>query len=169
MSHADLARRFYEDVMNRGDLAVIDELLTADFVDHEEGPPGSPDGIEGVKFFVTTFREAFPDMQVTIEVDAERVMETLGRGVERGDIKHWADAVYHKRDGDKAPWIAIEERIPGRRAPIKYRLGERALRAGLEARRGAGIEVLEQGTAPPALVDCTIQRCVLGDDLYPHP
>ena len=41
MSHADLARRFYDDVMNRGDLAVVDEMLTADFVDHEEGPPGS--------------------------------------------------------------------------------------------------------------------------------
>ena len=67
MSHADLARRFYEDVMVGGDLGVLDEILTADFVDHEEGPPGSPDGIEGVKFFVGAFRDAFSDMQVTIE------------------------------------------------------------------------------------------------------
>jgi steroid delta-isomerase-like uncharacterized protein len=90
MSHADLARRFYEDVMNRGDLAVVDELLTADFVDHEEGPPGSPDGIDGVKFFVTTFREAFPDLQVTVEDTIESgdrlAIRATMRGTHDGDL-----------------------------------------------------------------------------------
>ena len=90
MSHADLARRFYEDVMNRGDLAAIDELLTADFVDHEEGPPGSPEGIEGVKFFVTTFREAFPDLQVTIEDTIESgdrlAIRATMRGTQDGEL-----------------------------------------------------------------------------------
>ena len=84
MSHADLARRFYEDVMNRGDLAAIDEMLTADFVDHEEGPPGTPEGIEGVKFFVTTFREAFPDLQVTIEDTIESGDRLAIRATMRG-------------------------------------------------------------------------------------
>ena len=84
MSHADLARRFYEDVMNRGDLAAVDEILTADFVDHEEGPPGSPEGIEGVKFFVTTFREAFPDLQVTIEDTIESGDRLAVRATMRG-------------------------------------------------------------------------------------
>jgi steroid delta-isomerase-like uncharacterized protein len=63
----DLARRFYEEVFNAGDLDAIDQLLTPDFVDHEEGPPGTPDGIEGVKAFVTMYREAFPDIHVTID------------------------------------------------------------------------------------------------------
>jgi steroid delta-isomerase-like uncharacterized protein len=84
MSHADLARRFYEDVMTRGDLAAVDELLTADFVDHEEGPPGTPEGIEGVKFFVTTFREAFPDLQVTIEDTIESGDRLAIRATMRG-------------------------------------------------------------------------------------
>ena len=65
--NTDLAHRFYADVMVGGDLNALDEILTPNFVDHEEGPPGTPDGIDGVKAFVTMFREAFPDMQVSIE------------------------------------------------------------------------------------------------------
>ena len=74
--NTDLAHRFYEDVMVGGDLGALDEILTPNFVDHEEGPPGTPDGIDGVKAFVTMFREAFPDMQVSIEdvmEDGDRV------------------------------------------------------------------------------------------------
>ena len=63
----DLARRFYEEVFNAGDLDAVDELLTPDFVDHEEGPPGTPEGIEGVKAFVAMYREAFPDLHATVE------------------------------------------------------------------------------------------------------
>jgi steroid delta-isomerase-like uncharacterized protein len=74
--NTDLAHRFYEDVMVGGDLDALDQILTSDFVDHEEGPPGTPDGIEGVKFFVSMFREAFPDIQVSIDdvmEDGDRV------------------------------------------------------------------------------------------------
>ncbi|MBN1530557.1 MAG: ester cyclase [Thermoleophilaceae bacterium] len=90
MSHADLARRFYEDVMVGGDLGALDEILTADFVDHEEGPPGTPDGIEGVRFFVTTFREAFPDLQVSmddvIESGDRVVVRATMHGTQTGDL-----------------------------------------------------------------------------------
>ena len=74
--NTDLAHRFYEDVMVGGDLGALDEILTSDFVDHEEGPPGTPEGIDGVKAFVSMFREAFPDIQVSIEdvmEDGDRV------------------------------------------------------------------------------------------------
>ena len=74
--NTDLAHRFYADVMVGGDLNALDEILTPNFVDHEEGPPGTPDGIDGVKAFVTMFREAFPDMQMSIEdvmEDGDRV------------------------------------------------------------------------------------------------
>jgi steroid delta-isomerase-like uncharacterized protein len=66
MSNKDLARRFYEEVFNRGDLDAVDELCAQDIVDHE-APPEMPKGIEGVKAFVTMFREAFPDIRATIE------------------------------------------------------------------------------------------------------
>ena len=62
-----LIRRFYEDVLGKGDLALIDELTADDFVDHEEGLPGQPSGSEGVKFFVNAVRTGFPDISPTIE------------------------------------------------------------------------------------------------------
>jgi steroid delta-isomerase-like uncharacterized protein len=58
-----LIRRFYEDVIGNGQLDLVDELSTDDFVEHEEGLPGQPPGREGVKFFVSAFREAFPDIR----------------------------------------------------------------------------------------------------------
>jgi steroid delta-isomerase-like uncharacterized protein len=60
-----LIRRFWEDVIGKGELGLIDELTTEDIVDHEEGLPGQPSGREGVRFFVNAMREAFPDINAT--------------------------------------------------------------------------------------------------------
>jgi steroid delta-isomerase-like uncharacterized protein len=63
----DLARRFYDEVVNTGDVDRVAEFCTEDFVDHEEGLPGQPEGIEGVKAFVQIFREGFPDLHASVE------------------------------------------------------------------------------------------------------
>ncbi len=65
---AELIKRFYDEVLAGGNLALIDELTSDDFVDHEEGMPGQPAGKEGVRFFVEAVRAAFPDLRVTIDV-----------------------------------------------------------------------------------------------------
>jgi steroid delta-isomerase-like uncharacterized protein len=65
--------RFWEEVVSGGNLDAIDELVADDIVDHEEGFPGQPPGKEGVRFFVTTLRDAFPDIRVTVG-------NTLGEG-----------------------------------------------------------------------------------------
>src|SRR2546423_4189388 len=62
----DLIRRFYDEVLSNGDLDRIPELCSVDIVDHE-APPGTPEGIEGVKAFVQTFREGFPDLRGSVE------------------------------------------------------------------------------------------------------
>jgi steroid delta-isomerase-like uncharacterized protein len=61
-----LFRRLIEEVANQGKIAVVDELVTADVIEHEE-IPGIPRTREGVKQAFTLFRTAFPDLQVTIE------------------------------------------------------------------------------------------------------
>ncbi|WP_395401940.1 ester cyclase [Arthrobacter sp. UC242_113] len=61
---AGLIKRFYTEVMEAGNLALIDELATDDYVDHEEALPGQPPGKEGVRYFVTAVRTAFPDIRV---------------------------------------------------------------------------------------------------------
>src|SRR5262249_20896048 len=56
----ELIRRFYDEVLGQGNLDLLDELSADDFVDHAEGLPGQPEGIEGVRFFVNSMRDAFP-------------------------------------------------------------------------------------------------------------
>ncbi len=61
-----LLRRFYDEVVNEGNLDLIDELLSEDFVEHEEFPGISQDR-EGVKQFFGMLRAAFPDVTMTPE------------------------------------------------------------------------------------------------------
>jgi steroid delta-isomerase-like uncharacterized protein len=59
--------RFVEELFNRGNIAVVDELMAPDFMERELLPPGIPQGREGVKVLTTMFRSAFPDFKATIE------------------------------------------------------------------------------------------------------
>ncbi len=59
-----LIERFYRDVMESGNVDLVDELATDNYVDHEEAMPGQPAGKDGVRFFVNTMRSAFPDIKV---------------------------------------------------------------------------------------------------------
>lgn len=61
---AGLIERFYREIIEGGNLALIDELSTDDYTDHEEALPGQPPGKEGVRFFVNALRTAFPDVRV---------------------------------------------------------------------------------------------------------
>jgi steroid delta-isomerase-like uncharacterized protein len=60
-----LAKRFYEEVLNHGDLSAIDDLVSDDFVEHEE-LAGIPANREGLREWVLLMRTAFPDLTVSI-------------------------------------------------------------------------------------------------------
>ncbi|MDQ1594985.1 MAG: hypothetical protein QOH40_1541, partial [Arthrobacter pascens] len=59
-----LIERFYREIIEGGNLNLIDELATDDYMDHEEALPGQPSGKEGVRYFVDAVRTAFPDIRV---------------------------------------------------------------------------------------------------------
>src|SRR5437870_2662918 len=80
------ARRFLEEVMNRGNTAVIDEVSGPNFVDHT-APPGVPSGNEGFKAFVTLFRTAFPDLHYTIDDEIAEGDRTAQRVTARATMK----------------------------------------------------------------------------------
>ena len=61
-----LVQRFFDEVINGGNIDLIDELLTDDFVEHEELPGLEPTR-DGVKEFFRSFRNAFPDGSFTPE------------------------------------------------------------------------------------------------------
>lgn len=60
------AERIPLEVLNTGNVALIDELMTADFVDHTP-QPGMPPTREGLKQSIVALRTAFPDVRYTIE------------------------------------------------------------------------------------------------------
>ncbi|MCX2748969.1 ester cyclase [Arthrobacter sp. MI7-26] len=63
-----LLERFYKEIIEGGNLDLIDELTVDDFVDHEQALPGQPPGKDGVRYFVNAVRAAFPDIKIkTIE------------------------------------------------------------------------------------------------------
>ena len=59
-------RRFIDEAFGKGNLAVVDELVADDYVDHNP-PPNLPADKAGLKQVVTMFRSAFPDLTVTVQ------------------------------------------------------------------------------------------------------
>ena len=59
-------RQFYEEVVQNGDFAKLDEFAAPNFVDHNPGPGQAP-GVEGVKQFFTAMRAAVSDLRVSVE------------------------------------------------------------------------------------------------------
>ena len=62
-----LLRRLYEELFNRGNLNVVDELIAPDAVEHEEAPGLEGTAQELAKQFVTMLRTGFPDLRATVE------------------------------------------------------------------------------------------------------
>jgi steroid delta-isomerase-like uncharacterized protein len=61
-----IVRRVFDEVWVKGNMAVVDELIAPNHVDHR-AMPGMPPGREGVKQLVSMYRGAFPDFRATIE------------------------------------------------------------------------------------------------------
>ena len=55
-----IVRRFYEEVFNRRNVELIDELVKAEFINHDPTPVAARDR-ESMKQFIKTLTIAFPD------------------------------------------------------------------------------------------------------------
>jgi steroid delta-isomerase-like uncharacterized protein len=61
-----LFRRIYEELWNRGNLSVADEVIAPDFMNHSASPDSNR-GPESVRGTLTWARNAFPDVHFEIE------------------------------------------------------------------------------------------------------
>jgi predicted ester cyclase len=59
-------RRAYKEVLNQGNVSVVDELIAPDFFNHE-APPGRNRGPESMRGLANMLRTAFPDLHFEIE------------------------------------------------------------------------------------------------------
>jgi steroid delta-isomerase-like uncharacterized protein len=62
----ELLRRFFEELFNRGNLDVADEIVGTNYLNHD-AVPGEAPGRAGLKAFVVYLRTAFPDIHFTVE------------------------------------------------------------------------------------------------------
>ena len=86
-----IARRALEEVFSgQGNLDVADELFAPDYVGHDPASPEDIRGPEGVKEFASMYRNAFPDVQLSVQ---EQVAEGdmvatrwIASGTHQGDL-----------------------------------------------------------------------------------
>jgi len=62
-----LFRRMYDEGLNGGNLAVVDELIAPEFINHEAPLEVENRGPESQRLLITMLRTAFPDLHFSIE------------------------------------------------------------------------------------------------------
>ena len=85
-----IGRRAFEELWNRGNLDVVDEICTEDYVLHDPAVPEEVRGPDGLRRYVAMFREAFPDIEFAVEdelAEGDRVaMRWSAKGTHRGEL-----------------------------------------------------------------------------------
>ena len=86
-----LIRRYIGEAYNKGNLAVIDEVYTADTIHYTPGSSAVPmRGTEALKEGVAAWRDAFPDFRVTLDgmiAEGDEVAyRWTARGTQRGEF-----------------------------------------------------------------------------------
>jgi steroid delta-isomerase-like uncharacterized protein len=80
-------RRFVEEILNKGNMAVAPELVAEDFVELDPFP-GQEQGRQGMVDVITMMRTAFPDLQWTVEemvAEGDKVASySVWRGTHQG-------------------------------------------------------------------------------------
>jgi steroid delta-isomerase-like uncharacterized protein len=86
----NVVRRLFEEVWNKGNLQVADDLFTPNYAHHDSSTPDVGRGPESEKKRATLYRTAFPDIRLTVEdiiAEGETVVARWScRGTHKGDL-----------------------------------------------------------------------------------
>ena len=98
-----VVRREMEELFNHtGNLDTVEEIIAPDYVSYEP-TSGETRGIEGAKQFAATYREAFPDLENTIEdmvAEGDKVVVRFrARGTHQGETEAFGPP-YRQTHGD---------------------------------------------------------------------
>lgn len=82
-----LIRRFYEEVWNKGNLSVADEVFADNYVRHDPRGGTPPPGPRGQKLIAESFRKSCPDCVMTVDLLLADGDYVIGRWTIRGTYK----------------------------------------------------------------------------------
>jgi len=95
----NVVRRLIEEVWNKGNLQVADDLFTPNYAHHDSSTPDVGRGPESEKKRATLYRTAFPDLRLTVEdiiAEGETVVARWScRGTHKGDLNGIAPTGKH--------------------------------------------------------------------------
>ena len=84
-----MVRRLCEETINKGNFALLDEVVSTDFL-YREPTVGEKRGRAGFRELVTIYRTAFPDLKMTIEeqlAEGDKVVTRwTATGTHRGEL-----------------------------------------------------------------------------------
>jgi steroid delta-isomerase-like uncharacterized protein len=85
-----VVRRLFDELWNKGNLSVADELFTPNYNHHDTSTPDVGRGPDSEKKRATLYRTAFPDLRLMIEdiiAEGETVVARWScRGTHKGDL-----------------------------------------------------------------------------------
>ena len=99
-----IMQRMIDEIWNKGNLAVADELFSADHT--SPSAPDVPPGPEGVKALVKMFREAMPDYHIDIDLLVADGNQVAARFTQSG-THTGAKLMDIAPQGKKATWTEI--------------------------------------------------------------
>jgi predicted ester cyclase len=85
-----IVRRYHDELFNKGNLAVADEVFDPNYLNSVLDKLGLPRGPEGFKQYVSMMRTGLPDLHLTIEDQVaegdKEVHRLIARGTHKGDF-----------------------------------------------------------------------------------
>ena len=94
-----IVRRLFAELWNNGNLSVADEILAPTYTHHDPSTPDFGKGPDSEKRRASLYRNAFPDIHLTIEdviAEGETVMTRWScRGTHKGDLNGMAPTGKH--------------------------------------------------------------------------
>src|SRR5258708_36983712 len=94
-----IVRRLFEELWNKGNLSLADQFFTPNYTDHDSSSPDFGQGPESERKRVTLYRNAFPDLRLTIEdliAEGDTVMARWSsHGTHKEDLNRIAPTGQH--------------------------------------------------------------------------
>lgn len=63
----EVITRYFEEVWNNGNLEILDQIISSDYINHNPGFENPVPGAEGLKPIVSAIRKGFPDLKYIVK------------------------------------------------------------------------------------------------------